>query len=272
MAIAATSERILTISGHELNACISCAFLILEGFARHPDICRYANNTTSYSKITSSFHSHYGSNQMGYPVRPSPGGMAAIPQPRGSRPSQAYISSHHSQNVQRVQRPVRFNPETPPDSGVIVHGSTSDDRRNQHQQQMYRNTPLVSPQLGTQVSSHLQPAPIYGGMPGGTRHSQSAPQDTPQQVLSVKISVSDTMVGAILGKRGQTLTELENQSGTKIKISQRGEFIPGTNNRVVTISGPSNENIASAKSLIRQQLARNSHDRMISPPLPEEES
>ena len=263
MAIAATSERILTITGNELNACISCAFLILEGFARHPDICRYANNTTSYSKITSSFQSHYGSSQLAYPVRSSSGGsMPSVPQTRGNRPSPPYLPSHHSQNVQRLQRaPMRFSGDRPHDSAIRI-----DDRRNQHQQQLYRNTSIVSPQLGAQVSSHLQPAPIYGSMPAAPRHTQ----DTQQQVHAVKISVSDTMVGAILGKRGQTLVELENKSGTKIKISQRGEFIPGTNNRIVTISGPNNECIASAKSLIRQQLA--THDRMISSPLPDEES
>jgi len=275
MAIAATSERILTISGKELNACISCAFLILEGFARHPDICRYANNTTSYSKIASSFQSHYGSSQMAYPVRSSSrGNMPSIPQTRGNRPSPAYLSSpHHSQNVQRMQRDsLRFSGDRPHDATIRMHGSNTDDRRNQHQQQMYRNTSIVSPQLGPQVSSHLQPAPVYAGMPAAPRHAQgtgATPQDTPQQIRSVKISVSDTMVGAILGKRGQTLMELQNKSGTKIKISQRGEFIPGTNNRIVTISGPNNECIASAKSLIRQQLA--THDRMISP-LPDEES
>ena len=73
------------------------------------------------------------------------------------------------------------------------------------------------------------------------------------------------MVGAILGKRGQTLIDLESQSGTKIKISQRGQFIPGTNNRIVTISGPNDDSITLAKSLIRQQLARSAQqDRIIS--------
>lgn len=276
-AIAATAERILTITGNELNACISCAFLILEGFARHPDICRYANNTTSYSKITSSFHSHYGTNQVGYPVRSSGGTGSTLPQPRGSRSNSAYLPSHHSQNIQRMQRPLRFNNERSTDSGIIMHGSPpTDERRTQHQQQIYRNAaPVIGGQLGSQVAaSHVPTSSMYGGnVSSGSRHSQNISQDPQQQIHSVKISVSDTMVGAILGKRGQTLIELERQSGTKIKISQRGEFIPGTNNRIVTISGPSNESIASAKSLIAQQLARNSHhDRMISPPLPDEES
>lgn len=280
-AIAATSERILTITGNELNACISCAFLILEGFARHPDICRYANNTTSYSKITSSFHSHYASNQVGYSVRSSrEGAVSSMPQPRGGRSNTAYLPSHHSQNIQRMQRPLRFNSERSTESGIIMHGPPpTEDRRTQHQQQIYRNAaPVIVGQLGTQVAppaaSHIPTSSMYGGnVSSGSRHSQNISQDPQQQIHSVKISVPDTMVGAILGKRGQTLTELEKQSGTKIKISQRGEFLPGTNKRIVTISGPNNESITLAESLIRQQLARNSHhDRMISSPLPDEES
>lgn len=244
MAISATSERILTVAGNELNSCISCVFLILEGFARHPDVCRYVNNTTSYSKVTSSYNDHYGS---GYHARSSStGGVASIPQNRGPRTGSAYLSGHH----QRMQRPA------------------SDDRRR-HQQQTYRNPSGGGVKLGN--TPHSQPSSPYASSPSGSRHSQNI--DPQQQLQTVKISISDTMVGAILGKRGQTLTHLEDQSGTKIKISQRGEFIPGTQNRIVTISGPNSESIASAKSLIRQQLARNTHhDRIASTSTPENES
>ncbi len=247
MAISATSERILTISGNELNSCISCVFLILEGFARHPDVCRYVNNTTSYSKVTSSYNDHYGS---GYHARSSSGGVSSIPQNRGPRTGSAYISGHHPHNVQRMQRPA------------------SDDRRR-HQQQTYRNTSGGGVKLAN--TPHSQPSSPFTSSPSGSRLSQNI--DPQQQLQTVKISISDTMVGAILGKRGQTLIHLEDQSGTKIKISQRGEFIPGTQNRIVTISGPSSESIASAKSLIRQQLARNTHhDRIASTSTPENQS
>lgn len=237
MAMAATSERILTITGVELDTCIMCAFLILEGFARHPDICRYANNTTSYTKIASSLQGNYSSSPIGYRVRSSPGrGMTTFPQTRGSRTSSSYHVVQPLHNLQRVQR------------------STGEERRRDHQQQIYQTSPLGESRLGSHTSSYLQ-SPVHS----------SGSQESHQQLMSVKISISDTMVGAILGKRGQTLIDLESQSGTKIKISQRGQFIPGTNNRIVTISGPNDDSITLAKSLIRQQLARSAQqDRIIS--------
>lgn len=263
MAIAATSERILTISGNELNACISCAFLILDGFARHPDICRYANNTTSYSKITSSFHASFNPNQMGYHMRsPSAGGsMPVMNQHRGGGRQSSYMSAHHTQNPQRMRSSDSFIPG-------------NDGRRNQ--QQLYQNTHHVSSPLA-QVPSRVQPQHMYGtSVPGNSRQRQSATaattQDIQNQMYTEKMSIPDAMIGAILGKRGNTLNFLQNKSGTKIKISQRGEFVPGTNNRIVTISGPSNQNVSNAKNLIRQQLARNTQDRMGSSAITGDES
>lgn len=259
MAITATSERILTITGNELNSCLSCAFLILDGFARHPDICRYANNTTSYSKIPSTYHTHYNPNQMGYPVRTSSGGsIPSMSQHRGGR-SNSYIPVHHSQNSSnRMQSSDSFIPGT-------------DGRRNQ--QQMYQNVPHVNAPL-TQVPAGAQPPHMYNAVPGTSRQRQNAAatQDIQKPLYSETLSISDSMIGAILGKRGQTLNYLQNKSGTKIKISQRGDYIPGTNNRIVTVSGPNSQSVATAKNLIHQQLARNSQDRTVSNALPQDGS
>jgi hypothetical protein len=43
--------------------------------------------------------------------------------------------------------------------------------------------------------------------------------------------VPDRMIGAVLGKGGAVLREIQAQSGARITISKRGEFAPGTTNR-----------------------------------------
>jgi hypothetical protein len=48
----ATSERVVTLTGQTLDCCLNCLFIILDGMTSHPDICRYTNMTTSYSRIT----------------------------------------------------------------------------------------------------------------------------------------------------------------------------------------------------------------------------
>lgn len=53
----------------------------------------------------------------------------------------------------------------------------------------------------------------------------------------VEIAVPENLVGAILGKGGKTLVEYQELTGARIQISKKGDFIPGTRNRKVTITG-----------------------------------
>lgn len=80
-------------------------------------------------------------------------------------------------------------------------------------------------------------------------------QVPPGSVNTVQIAVPDTLIGAILGRDGQTLKELQMSTGTRIKISQRGVFVPGTNHRVVTITGTTAESVSTAQFMIGQRLA-----------------
>jgi len=198
----------------------------------------------------------------------SGGGMSGLSHSRDTRSQSELLPSHQSPNVDPNIRGGTLRLSSDRSAENRVASSSTNARRNQQQQQpIYRNTPSVmSPQMST--PSHLQDtAPIYARMSTGTRRQDTTPSTDKQQqpTHSAKISVADSMIGAILGKRGQTLNELQSKSRTKIRISQRGEFIPGTNDRIVTITGPSDESVTSAKSLIRQYLSRNTHERMVSP-------
>uniref|UniRef100_A0A3Q4HM21 K Homology domain-containing protein n=1 Tax=Neolamprologus brichardi TaxID=32507 RepID=A0A3Q4HM21_NEOBR len=63
-------------------------------------------------------------------------------------------------------------------------------------------------------------------------------QEDPQSSSSAAaIAVPENLVGAILGKGGKTLVEYQELTGARIQISKKGEFIPGTRNRKVTITG-----------------------------------
>jgi RNA-binding protein Nova len=77
---------------------------------------------------------------------------------------------------------------------------------------------------------------------------------SPNQTSSVQMFVPNSIIGAVLGQRGQTLIDLQKRSETLIKVSQRNEFVSGTNDRIVTIVGPM-ANIKVARALIEQILA-----------------
>ncbi|EPS59477.1 hypothetical protein M569_15330, partial [Genlisea aurea] len=71
---------------------------------------------------------------------------------------------------------------------------------------------------------------------------------------SVSIGVPDENIGLIVGRGGRNILEISQLSGARIKISDRGDFIPGTSNRKVTIIG-SQRAIRAAESMISQKIA-----------------
>jgi hypothetical protein len=62
------------------------------------------------------------------------------------------------------------------------------------------------------------------------------------------------MIGSILGRGGRTLNELQMMSGTRIRISQRGEYMPGTRSRIVGIRGPTAQAVWDVQYMIGQRM------------------
>jgi hypothetical protein len=86
-----------------------------------------------------------------------------------------------------------------------------------------------------------------------THFAPQLPQPTPPG-FTAQVLVPDTLIGSILGRGGRTLNELQMHSNTRIRISQRGEYVPGTRNRVVTIRGPTAHSVSLAQYLMSQRM------------------
>ncbi|KAK9284057.1 hypothetical protein L1049_012317 [Liquidambar formosana] len=71
---------------------------------------------------------------------------------------------------------------------------------------------------------------------------------------SVTIGVADEHIGVVVGRGGRNIMEISQVSGARIKISDRGDFMSGTNDRKVTITG-SQRAIRAAESMIMQKVA-----------------
>lgn len=69
----------------------------------------------------------------------------------------------------------------------------------------------------------------------------------------IEIPIADSIIGAILGKRGKVISDIQNISGAHIQVSQRGDYIPGTSNRRVTVTG-TEEAVRSAEGLINERI------------------
>jgi RNA-binding protein Nova len=69
---------------------------------------------------------------------------------------------------------------------------------------------------------------------GATPPSSSAPE--PIQA-AIKMLVSNNAAGSIIGRQGQSISELQLESNTRIKFSQSNDFYPGTQDRVCLVQG-----------------------------------
>ncbi|BBN14085.1 RNA-binding protein Nova [Marchantia polymorpha subsp. ruderalis] len=70
---------------------------------------------------------------------------------------------------------------------------------------------------------------------------------------SLTVAVPDDRIGAIVGRAGKTIAEIQMASGVKIKISERGDFVAGTKSRKVTIAGTA-EGVRIAQHLLTQKV------------------
>lgn len=248
-----SGERILTMAAHDLQSCLDCTHLVLNGIAAHPDVCRYVNTTTSYSKAQSSSnanprHSRVVSAPSGGDVLPTVSGhnqMTSTSSQQILQPG-SDITNLQCQSVppididpqlqQEFQQAFRNDYNSLTSANFLaVGGQTA---------QQHESANEISQQMNLQASSH-----VIGGI------DTEQPQ---QNAFSVKISIPDTKIGAVLGKRGKNLADLQNRSNTHIKISQRGVFVPGTNERLVAITGLSAESVKTAQALISQAMSESS--------------
>ncbi|KAF2318452.1 hypothetical protein GH714_007836 [Hevea brasiliensis] len=71
---------------------------------------------------------------------------------------------------------------------------------------------------------------------------------------SVTIGIADEHIGLVVGRGGRNIMEISQVSGARIKISDRGDFMSGTNDRKITITG-SQRAICSAEGMIMQKVA-----------------
>ena len=58
-------------------------------------------------------------------------------------------------------------------------------------------------------------------------------QSQAEESYVIKLLCPQSVTGIIIGKGGSTLSSLTAASGAKIKLSQNGEYFPGTNDRIL---------------------------------------
>ncbi|KAL8166577.1 hypothetical protein V2J09_008076 [Rumex salicifolius] len=107
------------------------------------------------------------------------------------------------------------------------------------------NTPLSYP-VGT--------SPYHASQYGPSNGAGGKFQNKEEQNDSVTIGVADEHIGVVLGRGGRNINEISQVSGARIKISDKGDFMLGTSDRKVTITGAPRA-IRAAENMILQKVA-----------------
>ncbi|XP_028124185.1 protein BTR1-like isoform X4 [Camellia sinensis] len=98
-------------------------------------------------------------------------------------------------------------------------------------------------------------AAAYNGMNYGPNGAGGKLQnDKGDQSNSVTLGVADEHIGVVVGRGGRNLIEVSQASGARIKISDRGDYMSGTSDRKVTITG-SQRAIRVAEAMISHKVA-----------------
>jgi len=90
--------------------------------------------------------------------------------------------------------------------------------------------------------------------PHGDRRSPRPPPHAgpSDDDLALKILVSNGDAGAIIGKGGSNISAIKASTGTSVKMSQTGDFFPGTQERVLLLTGT----LPGVTEALRQVLAK----------------
>ncbi|CAM0958043.1 unnamed protein product [Alopecurus aequalis] len=69
----------------------------------------------------------------------------------------------------------------------------------------------------------------------------------------VRLLVSDAVAGSVIGKAGSAVAAVQATSGAHVRLSPRGHFLPGTDRRVLLVSGLFHQ-VMDAAELILQKI------------------
>ncbi|KAL9992082.1 putative K domain-containing protein [Helianthus debilis subsp. tardiflorus] len=97
--------------------------------------------------------------------------------------------------------------------------------------------------------------PNYGPPGVGGKFQNNRFQNNKEDMSNpVTLGVADEHIGLVVGRGGRNIMEISQISGARIKISERGDFIPGTYDRKVTITG-SQRAIRVAEAMIMHKVS-----------------
>uniref|UniRef100_A0A7S2L304 K Homology domain-containing protein n=1 Tax=Leptocylindrus danicus TaxID=163516 RepID=A0A7S2L304_9STRA len=82
----------------------------------------------------------------------------------------------------------------------------------------------------------------------------TTPGTTPAQLMEESLGVPNHLVGYIIGRGGESITRMQRQTGCRVQIQKEHEMVPGSTNRVITLSSTNQQSIADCRLIIETMI------------------
>lgn len=100
------------------------------------------------------------------------------------------------------------------------------------------------------VDENVNYSSVIHSLMDGDHHRLSAVDNK----FSLDMQIAEDKIGAVIGKHGHVVTQIQDLLGVTMSISRRGEHIEGTNERACRISGPDEEVVSLAEKIVQLKI------------------
>ncbi|RUS78551.1 hypothetical protein EGW08_013694 [Elysia chlorotica] len=103
----------------------------------------------------------------------------------------------------------------------------------------------------------------------GTGEGDASASDASRDNIHLKILVPSVAAGAIIGKGGETIAQIQKDAGARVKMSKANDFYPGTTERICLIMG-SPEAVRQVNKFIMDKIREKPESNPASPTKPDD--
>ena len=241
-------ERVLTVQGETDNILSACR-MVLERIINDPEADKW-KRMLSYSGYTAS-----QSHASGIPSLASSTSSASNAASSNSHSDYSSLTSFFQSmvhpaysnmaNFQSAAAAAATASSGTPSSHSFSHGAESMGSSSSLSQAMFTYMYAQSLMTNSAYFNRYSPAVVDGvnmTIPGAT-------------LATFEIAIPEVMISAVLGPGGKLISDLIQTTGTHVQLSQKGDYIPGTYNRKLTITGPI-LGVQSAHLMVMQSIVR----------------